>query len=195
MKKRYIFATATMLMGSAIFVELKTGWLFGSETAAAETGFVRAVAAVATAPAPQAAGRAPVFVVIGDIRSARAKPATEIDEDADEKPDGSETTASSRAVADATVGSGFDQQLPSPLWIAGAGGWTSDSFGGDIEPGGFGGGGVAGGINPDEAILRSAGTNLISTVPEPETWISLIAGLFLVAINMRRRRALPSVAS
>jgi hypothetical protein len=65
------------------------------------------------------------------------------------------------------------------------------SFSDDAEPGNvFGGGNVA----------RSAGfapgaNAMISGVPEPASWITLITGLLLVGVNVRQRRGARSVSS
>jgi hypothetical protein len=60
---------------------------------------------------------------------------------------------------------------------------------------GVGGGGIGAVDSDPEAFAASGQAQMVSSVPEPASWISFIVGFGLIGLNMRRRPRLRSVSA
>lgn len=197
MKKRQIFVAAAVLMGGSALVEMQTGWLFGNEAIAAGTG---GGAAAIPLPMPGVMpGGARAGATAGGGGSFGM--AASLAEIADEKPAAAaEGDSADTAIVDSGGGTESFTDPGGQLLVLGGGGIPMSRFAagdGVMGNGMMGdGGGGAGGLGDQPQILAAASTGpVVSSVPEPASWISLITGLLLVGVNFRSRRGARTVAS
>lgn len=217
MQTRYIITAAIIIGGPLLFTSQ-------IEPEAAKSGSTGNAAVVAVAPAPGVApatgGGAVVTTMAGVAVAAiapdsmRARPegvdtAASIDSvatladasAADLASTGSEASASSfaapfsLAAADAGSGGVFDRTAlrddNAMLFAGGAFGAGGGAFG----AGGTVGAGGAAAMSDPVAFAASGQAQLVSSVPEPASWISFIVGLGLIGVNARRNPRLRSVSA